>query len=277
MTRADLMDAEMGWPKGLAFGRMSQLWLVSQDALVTVVSAAELVSLAWVPPAEAERFLAVGCQPEIGFFGPAPGTDQYGIVGDVIRPKPPEDLSEKRREAGKKGAAERWFAKQNGKRNKVAKKNGKPRVKKPPIAQVLPPGIDGPKVWDSYATAYRARYGVDPVRNQRTNGICLYLIQRVGVAAADLVAFYLKHSHSYYVSKAHDLGLCLTDCEGLHTQMLNGQKITQSAAAKADKSAGNLQVFQNVAKLWDEREKEERHEPESGPGPLSDAGRTVRR
>ncbi len=115
----------------------------------------------------------------------------------------------------------------------------------------------GSAVWEAYQGAYFARYKVAPVRNAKSNGICYQLVKRLGVdAAIGVVRFYLTHNQAYYVTKSHALGPCLSDAEALHTQMINGVKVTRGSASQADSAAGNLQTFENVARKWAEREKE---------------------
>ncbi len=122
----------------------------------------------------------------------------------------------------------------------------------------IPPGS---AVWSAYSGSYFARYGVAPVRNAKSNGQCSQLVKRLGIdAAIGVVKFYLTHQQAYYVAKAHGLGPCLSDAEALHTQMLNGQKITRGSASQADSAAGNLQAFENVARKWAAKEREDKNE-----------------
>lgn len=115
----------------------------------------------------------------------------------------------------------------------------------------------GSSVWDAYAGAYLGRYKVAPVRNARSNGMCAQLVKRLGVdAAIGVVRFYVTHSSSYYVQKAHALGPCLADCEALHTQMLNGMTITRASASHADKGAANQAAFAAVAAKWAAEDKQ---------------------
>lgn len=106
-------------------------------------------------------------------------------------------------------------------------------------------------VWDAYVGAYSSRYGAAPVRNARQMGMCSQLVRRLGGdAAVAVVRFYVGHQGAYYVQKAHALGLCLQDCEALHTQMVTGLTVTRSSAYHADKGAANKAAFDAVAAKW---------------------------
>lgn len=130
--------------------------------------------------------------------------------------------------------------------------------KKPPVDPAGPttalPNIsaihDAPKggdVWTAYRAAYFARYKVEPVRNAKSNSNCVELIKRLGGdGAISVVKFFLTHNQAFYVAKAHPLGLCVADAEGLHTQMLAGHRISASEAREKDLGQGNAQAFANV-------------------------------
>jgi hypothetical protein len=126
-----------------------------------------------------------------------------------------------------------------------------------PAKSKAPPGpkTAAGQVWESYRSAYVARYGQEPVRNARVNSQCANLVHRVGgEAAVKLVAFYLTHNGRFYVQTCHAFGPCLQDAEALHTQMLGGHRVTSSDAQAQDKRQGTVQAFANVAaKLAAER------------------------
>lgn len=123
-------------------------------------------------------------------------------------------------------------------------------------AKIILSGPKGGDVWAAYAGAYFARYGTPPVRNALVNTQCKKLVQRLGGdAAIAVVRFYVAHSNAFYVQKAHPLGLCLSDAEGLHTQWKKQIVITQSSASHADKNSANHQAFKNVAARWAERDR----------------------
>lgn len=102
-------------------------------------------------------------------------------------------------------------------------------------------------VWDAYAEAYRVRYLVDPVRNQSVNAQLCKFVDKLGVdAAPPVAAYYLSHNGSWYVQKMHPVNLLLVDAEKLHTEWLTGRQITKAQAEQTDKTAGRLNVFQEL-------------------------------
>lgn len=112
-----------------------------------------------------------------------------------------------------------------------------------------PPNTDlNRKIWESYRTAFAARYGVEPVRNAATNSKVAQLGHRLGQDAPDIVSFYLGHNESFYLKKVHDIGLCLKDAESLHTQWKRGQKVTTQDVKRLEKAMGFEQMKKDVEK-----------------------------
>lgn len=90
-------------------------------------------------------------------------------------------------------------------------------------------------VWEAYAGAYAGRYGVDPVRNAKTNAQLCQLVDRLGAEEAPLVAaFYVSHNKPLYVSSRHPVNLLVQDAEGLRTQWATGVKATTTEAKSAE-------------------------------------------
>lgn len=84
----------------------------------------------------------------------------------------------------------------------------------------IPPPPAGASVptWDAYEAAYRARYGVGPVRNVTVNAQLKAFVKRIGAEEAPLVAaFYLRMEEQHYVKNKHGAGPLLQDCEGIRT------------------------------------------------------------
>lgn len=85
---------------------------------------------------------------------------------------------------------------------------------KPPI---------GTAAFNAYSEAHLKRYGVEPVRNSKTNALMSQLVDRLGVEEAPLVAaFYLTVDTPLYVNARHPPTLLLRDCESLRTQWKTG-------------------------------------------------------
>jgi hypothetical protein len=116
-------------------------------------------------------------------------------------------------------------------------------------------------VWEAYATAYDARYGAAPVRNQKTNSQLSQFIDRLGANVAPAVAaFYVGHSNAYYVRNMHPVGLLLADAEKLHTEWQTNRRMTDTQARQVDKTATNGDVFQRLIEEAQEEDRR-RHEP----------------
>lgn len=104
------------------------------------------------------------------------------------------------------------------------------------------------KIWSSYEDAYKLRYGLDPVRNAKINGLISQLGKRLGESAIDVVRFYLSHNDKFYILKTHSLEYCVKDAESLHLQWQKGHALTA-------KDAKNIEEKSIMAKTWDDIER----------------------
>lgn len=125
-----------------------------------------------------------------------------------------------------------------------------PKTKKP--ARVEPQTELNRKIWDSFSTAYRKRYGVDPVRNAMTNSQVAKLGRRLGVEALEIVEFYLSHNDSLYLKATHSISLCLRDCESLRTQYVRGKPITGATVRQFEKANEHQENMNLIGNLWGE-------------------------
>lgn len=101
----------------------------------------------------------------------------------------------------------------------AAKASRQPPAPKPTKAP--PPSAEA---WEAYATAYRNRYGCDPVRNAQVNAQLAQLVGKLGADEAPAVAgFYVGHNGPLYVRSMHDTGLLLRDAAALRTQWATGR------------------------------------------------------
>ncbi len=104
--------------------------------------------------------------------------------------------------------------------------------------------------WDAYASAYQARYQVDPVRNAKVNSQLVQLVRHVGGdEAPKLARFYLTHNDSFYVQKRHPVDFLLRDYSGLMTQMRTGHKATRQEAQQAEAGDALREQVTRVQKL----------------------------
>lgn len=101
--------------------------------------------------------------------------------------------------------------------------------------KTLPAVPKSAETWQAYSEAYQGRYGVEPVRNQKTNALLCTLVERLGSSDAPAVAaFYLTHNGPMYVRCRHPPNLLVQDAEGLWTQWKTGQKATTSEVRQAE-------------------------------------------
>lgn len=94
--------------------------------------------------------------------------------------------------------------------------------------------------WAAYASAYRERHGVAPVRNAKVNANVKQLVQRLGHAEAPAVAgWFLTINERYVVQNMHDLGSLLAKCEAYRTQWVTGRQMTATSAQQQDQTQSN--------------------------------------
>jgi hypothetical protein len=89
-------------------------------------------------------------------------------------------------------------------------------------------------VWTAYATAYRERYGVDPVRNSTVNGQLAHLVRRLGDEAPDVARYYLDLEDRLYRREGHSVGMLLKHCEHLRTLWIRARKTNPDGEISAD-------------------------------------------
>jgi hypothetical protein len=98
------------------------------------------------------------------------------------------------------------------------------------------------EIWESYANAYFDRYKTEPVRNGKVNSQIKQLAERLGSEAVDVVRFYVSHNKTFYVSKCHEIGLCLADAESLRTQWVKGKAITNSELKRFESAVASNEL-----------------------------------
>lgn len=108
------------------------------------------------------------------------------------------------------------------------------------------------KIWEVYKENYFLRYKVEPVRNASVNSKISQLGKRVGDDALEIVKFYLQHNDSFYLKNLHSIGLCLRDCESLHTQCKRGVAITTTQIRAFEKNAQEIERQRQINTMWDD-------------------------
>jgi hypothetical protein len=104
----------------------------------------------------------------------------------------------------------------------------------------------GAKIFETYSKAFANRYGVEPVRNAKTNSQCAQLAQRLGKDAHEVVKFYLTHNDTWYVKRQHDLGSLLQAAESMHSQWQRGQQVTTLTARNVERTQNAYDAFAHL-------------------------------
>ena len=104
-------------------------------------------------------------------------------------------------------------------------------------------------VWVAYAGAYRQRYGADPVRNRKVNGMLADFLDRVPMAEApEIAAFYVGSEKGLYRSARHCVDLLLRDAEGLRTEWFTGRRVTEAEARQADQTSARVEQVHRLTR-----------------------------
>jgi hypothetical protein len=124
--------------------------------------------------------------------------------------------------------------------------NPESRKERAPAKAAAPPKAapETGETWTAYATAFAKRYGTDPVRNAKVNGMLKAVVDRLGATEAPQVAaFYVGHNRALYVSAKHVVDLLLRDCEGLRTEWATNRQVTSTQAMQTDRTQTNANAF----------------------------------
>lgn len=214
IPRSKLVDATMQWLEGTTLGKLVFLWTECLVLRMSEVDQARILHTTGVTTNQA-MFIEALCAKHSRFLIEI-DTDKYivnGVEEALVEPK-------KKPGAKRKAPASTQLALFDD-------------------AGATKPG----DVWQAYKSQYFARYHIQPVSNATVMGQCKNLIDRVGQdAAIPVVRFYLTHNDQWYVKKMHPMGLCLSDAESLHTQMMSGKQMTQSAAQMTDRSQTTMEA-----------------------------------
>lgn len=103
------------------------------------------------------------------------------------------------------------------------------------------------RIWSVYDEEYQLRYQQSPVRNAAVNSKISQIAKRLGAEAPEVVRFFVNHPKTFYVSKLHDIGLCLADAEALRTQWARGKAITESDVKKYADNQTRSELFRKIA------------------------------
>lgn len=120
--------------------------------------------------------------------------------------------------------------------------NQKPCKTKPDDTQETALQIACKATWAAYLGEYRARYGIEPVRNAKVNSNVKEFVKRIGHdEAPGVAAFYVRNvSEAFVIRGYHALGTLLQSAEAYRTQWATGQSMTATRAKQIDQSQANF-------------------------------------
>lgn len=102
-------------------------------------------------------------------------------------------------------------------------------------------------VWAAYSGAYFERYGTEPTRNAKVNGMLADILRRVPQEEApQIAAFYVKSDRGLYTSAGHCVDLLDRDIEKLRTDWIRGHTPTDTEARQGDRTAATGNVFREL-------------------------------
>ena len=119
------------------------------------------------------------------------------------------------------------------------------------------PPTPGSVAFEAYAAAYRDRYGVEPVRNKRTNSLFKQLAELLGPEAPKVAAFFVRHGGQIYIRSKHDPQLLVRDAAGLRTEWATGRMVTETEAREADRVQGVGDRYRRVVDRFAEEDRRE--------------------
>ncbi|APZ42535.1 replication protein [Acidihalobacter ferrooxydans] len=116
----------------------------------------------------------------------------------------------------------------------------KPTRQRPRKQQKAAEKTAGSRTWEAYSQAYQEKYGIDPVRNAKTNAMCAQLVKRLGEDVAPKVAAHYLQQNDYYAKRYHPLDLLVRDAETLNMLWQTSRKADPRGRPDAVQTAETL-------------------------------------
>lgn len=104
---------------------------------------------------------------------------------------------------------------------------------------------NGSRIWQAYATAYLAHFGVAPIRDQEANAICARIAKKMPADATEaclVASFYVGHPHELAKVSAYPIGLLLKYWSKYRTECLTATTVTYRQASGSNPSGGFLEL-----------------------------------
>jgi hypothetical protein len=145
------------------------------------------------------------------------GKGRYSNINNLEPSKPQANASKSKQTQASNSNS-------NSNSNSVNKNNcetGSKKKKAKPKKQA----IETAPTWQKYFAAYRKRYGVDPVRNAKTNSQMKSFVTRIGENESPHVAeFFVGCGDSWFCKQGHSLDTLLKNAENLRMRWATGKK-----------------------------------------------------
>ena len=126
----------------------------------------------------------------------------------------------------------------------------KPRKAKDKSPEALAATEANRETWKAYADSYFNRYGAEPVRNAKSNGLIAQLVQRLGADEAPGVAFhYVTINDAFYLRTLHDLGNLVSKCESIRTQWATGRQMNGTTARQIENTQSNASAAEEAKRM----------------------------
>lgn len=107
--------------------------------------------------------------------------------------------------------------------------------------------------WKAYADSYFNRYGAEPVRNAKVNGLIAQLVKRLGAEEAPHVAFYfVTINDSFLIKAVHDIGLLVSRSEAYRTQWATNMQMNGTTARQMESTQSNMSAAEQAKKMMRE-------------------------
>lgn len=102
----------------------------------------------------------------------------------------------------------------------------------------------GALIFEAYQDAYVQRYGLEPLRNAKTNSICAQIAKQLPLdEARALMHFFVQQNVAFYLQRGHAIQLALADLQALRTNMLQNKAMSAREAFLADKQQAQKNVL----------------------------------
>lgn len=100
------------------------------------------------------------------------------------------------------------------------------------------------EMWKIYVDEYVKRYSVKPRDSAKNRKHLCNVIDQIGdKESLELVRFYVRWNHPFFVARTHTLNILEMRCQEIYTQMVSGITVTDRSAQKMSKDQSNREAI----------------------------------